>query len=132
MRREEGVERGCGPSNERTCQTAESRKEKGSSFQENRRSGDAATVRLLELPRQLHPDVRRSSTATSSGCRREQLWYTDQLVVRHGQREFEAEPGDASDHGARQAADHFAPAERFFGALSLRLAHRIAGMPRGA
>jgi hypothetical protein len=47
------------------------------------------------------------------------------------QGELEAELLDASKHGPRKSADRLAPAERLLDALSLPLAHRIAGMSCG-
>jgi hypothetical protein len=49
-------------------------------------------------------------------------------MLRQG--ELEAELFDAPQHGSGKPADRLAPAEWFFDALPLLLAHRIAGMPR--
>src|ERR1700716_52460 len=63
------------------------------------------------------------------GC--DEFWQADQIVAGHRQGELEAELLDAPKHGPRKPADRLAPAERLLDALSLPLAHRIAGMPCG-
>src|SRR5580704_12567710 len=62
----------------------------------------------------------------------DELWQSDQIVARHRQGELEAEFSDPPEHGPRKPADRLAPAERLLDALSLLLAHAIAGMSRGA
>ena len=70
-----------------------------------------------------------------SGCRSclgcDEFWLADQIVAGHRQGELEAELLDAPKHGPRKSADRLAPAERLLDALSLPLAHRIAGMSCG-
>src|SRR6202795_3761112 len=62
----------------------------------------------------------------------EELWQSDQIVTRLRQGELEAEFSDSPEHGPRKPADRLAPAEWLLDALSLLLAHGIAGMSRGA
>src|ERR1700681_5114142 len=68
--------------------------------------------------------------ASCSGL--DELWQADQIVTRHRQGELEAEFSDPPEHGPRKPADRLAPAEWLLDALSLLLAHGIAGMSRGA
>src|SRR5215510_2127939 len=59
-------------------------------------------------------------------------WQADQIAAGHRQGELEAELSDATEHGSRKPTDRLAPTERLFDPLPLLLAHRVAGMPRGA
>src|SRR5262245_32459840 len=59
-------------------------------------------------------------------------WQADQIAAGHRQGELEAERSDATEHGSRKPTDRLAPTERLFDPLPLLLAHRVAGMPRGA
>jgi hypothetical protein len=68
--------------------------------------------------------------ASCSGL--DELWQADQIVARHRQGELEAEFLDPPEHGPRKPADRLAPAEWLLDALSLLLAHGIAGMSCGA
>jgi transposase len=56
----------------------------------------------------------------------------DEIVAGHGQSELETELADASQHWPAEPADGLTPSERLLDALSLLLAHRVAGMPGGA
>jgi hypothetical protein len=67
-----------------------------------------------------------------SCCGLDEPGQANEIVAGHGQSEFETELSDTSQHGPGEPADGLAPSERFLDALSLLLAHRIAGMAGGA
>ena len=78
------------------------------------------------------PFERSDARSTGSCCGLDEFWQADEIVAGHCEGEVETELLDAPQHGPCEPADGLAPAERLLDALSLLLAHRIAGMPRGA